>query len=205
MSKTAKKDMIGKEFGRLTVILELADRNKNGHILYECSCSCGASKVILGSSLRAGTTTSCGCYNAERHRKHGMEGTGTYKAWQSMKQRCRNVNHARYYDWGGRGIDYCDDWESFDSFFSDMGARPDGMTIDRIDNDKGYSKENCRWVTPKQQCNNRRSSIRVMHNGIVMSISEYANSVGLSESGARKRVKRTMTKINGSFVKEADL
>lgn len=201
-----KKQMLGLVFGNLTVVEEAEERNRNNHIMYLCECSCGNKKEVLGSSLRSGSTRSCGCLNVTCRQTHGMESTPTYRCYQQMKQRCYNENHKRFKDWGGRGITVCDRWlESFENFFEDMGEKPESCTLDRVDNEKGYSKENCKWSTPKEQAKNRRNAIRVNHDGESLTIEEYANAVGLTQSGARKRVYRTMVKVNGTFVKEQDL
>ena len=201
-----KKQMVGLVFGELKVIKEIEKRNHNNHIMYLCICSCGNEKEILGASLRAGTTRSCGCFNVSCRKTHGMEGTPTYKCYQQMKQRCYNKKNKRFKDWGGRGIKVCDRWlVSFENFINDMGEKPESYSLDRIDNDIDYSKDNCKWSSPKEQANNRRGCVRVEHDGEVITVEEYAIKVGLTQSGARKRIHRTMVKINGTFVKEADL
>lgn len=95
---------------------------------------------------------------------HGMSETKIYYAWKTMRERCRNPNHAKYKDYGERGITVCEQWHSFINFYNDMGDRPEGTTIDRIDNDLGYYKENCKWSTPKEQALNRRKRNGYMRN-----------------------------------------
>jgi hypothetical protein len=200
-----KIKMIGKSFGKLKVLNE-AGRNKNGHLMYLFLCACGNKKEILGSSVRIGSTKSCGCLHKSKITKHGMDGTKTYKTWISMRNRCKNKKNKRFDDYGGRGISVCDEWSEFSIFLADMGEKPEGMSIDRIDNDKGYSPENCRWATPKEQARNRRSTIMIEHKGEVLFIDDFAAEIGLSESGARKRVLRVYKKnSNGVFIKEEDL
>lgn len=202
---TKRIDLTGMRIGRLLVIREKKERNKNGHIMYECLCSCGNKKNILGSSLRR-STKSCGCLQKEKASKHSMEGTRTYKAWISMKSRCVNYNNKRYKDYGGRGITVCEKWmNDFNSFFLDMGEAPEGCSIDRIDNNMGYSAENCRWATPKEQANNRRSNVKVIIDGELITVEEYSKIVCLTVSGARKQLEREFTRIDGVFVKSADL
>ena len=207
MHSRKKIDMIGKTYGRLTVVSEDQQRDKNGYITYTCECKCGNTKSILGVSLRKGSTRSCGCLQKESTTKHGMERTPEYKAWVSMKSRCLNPNHARFSDWGGRGITISNEWLVFDNFIKDMGNRPTANhSLDRVDNELGYSKSNCAWVDKRTQALNRRGTIKVMHNNKIMFVHEYALLVGLTESGARKRIARTMIKnINGVFTKEEDL
>jgi hypothetical protein len=204
-SKTARINMVGMMFGKLHIVSEVKKRNKNGHITYNCLCLCGNKKEILGASIRSGATTSCGCSQKESATTHGMDGTPTYRVWISMKGRCSNESHKQYSEWGGRGISICKRWQSFDNFFFDMGVKPKGLSIDRVDNNKGYDKSNCRWATPKQQAQNRRVTILVFHKGKSMFIDEFSKCIGLSESGARKRVYRLYSKnIDGVFVKETD-
>lgn len=184
-------NITGKKINRLKVLDELLERNKHNQIILLCECECGKIFNTVKGSVLSGSTKSCGCLQKEKVTKHNMEGTPEYKAWISMRNRCNNPNYKRYQDWGGRGIKVCERWNSsFENFYSDMGKRPDKCSLDRIDNSKGYNPENCRWSTMKEQCSNRRSSIRVFYNGNIVDIKDYAELIGLSESGARKNAKR---------------
>lgn len=147
--------LTGKRFGRLFVIKK-AGKNKSKSILWECLCDCGNTKIVIGSNLRSGDTKSCGCLFKESLTTHGMIGTPVYKTWEMMIQRCYNANYDSYKFYGGRGIIVCDKWLKFGRFFEDMGERPDGLSIDRVDNEKGYFKDNCIWATQTQQIRNRR-------------------------------------------------
>lgn len=205
MRKTQKINIIGNRFGNLVVLSEVAERNKNGHILYTCECDCGNKKNILGSSLRQKLTTSCGCVHKKKITKHGMDGTKVYRTWVGMRNRCNNPNNRRFHDYGGRGIYVCNEWNnSFDAFYLDMGEPKPNQSIERIDNSKPYCKENCVWATNKQQCNNRRSSVVVYFDGIEMTVEEYSKKVGLSVSGARKKVIREFIRFGNVFIKESD-
>jgi len=200
-----KKEMVGRRFSDLLVLSEVTERDKNSHIVYLCVCLCGKKKEILGASIRSGATKSCGCGQRRAATKHGKDGTATYRAWISMKSRCNNPRSRNYGNYGGRGISICDRWKSFGNFIADMGEVKKGLSIDRIDNNKGYTPSNCRWATAKEQSRNRRVTIKVRHNGKDMYMDDFAKEVGLSESGARKRVKRAYIKgVDGIFVKETD-
>jgi hypothetical protein len=174
--------MIGKKFGRLTVVKQEGQDNFNNKC-YECLCECGATKIISGASLRRGATQSCGCLHKERaaaycartKKTHGLSQTAEYTAWEGLKQRCLNPANKDYHKWGGRGITVCDEWiNSFEQFLSDMGTRPDKHTLDRRDVNGPYSKDNCRWVTHKTQQRNKRSSRYIEHDNQTLCISEWA-------------------------------
>ncbi|HNA61994.1 MAG TPA: hypothetical protein PKW79_02840 [Rhabdochlamydiaceae bacterium] len=151
------------KFGKLVVIKRVENIGKQSGWL--CQCVCGKKKVVRYHSLKSGVTKSCGCLRSFIHSermkrkalKHGMSGTPTYESWRAMKRRVLNKNNNSYDRYGGRGIGICAEWlHSFETFYSDMGKRPDGMTLDRIDNGNGYSKDNCRWATASEQQRNKR-------------------------------------------------
>ena len=155
-----KIDLTNQKFGRLTVISE-AGRSKCGQILWMCRCDCGNIKIIQGGHLKSWHTKSCGCLSPElskiRFVTHGKSGTPEYRIWTDMLQRCANKRHKQYKNYGGRGITVCARWLKFVKFINDMGKRPNKkLTLERIDNDKGYHIDNCVWATRTQQNRNRR-------------------------------------------------
>lgn len=158
-------DLTGKHFGYLTV-LSRAENDKHGKTRWLCRCICGKENVVAASDLtrKRYSTKSCGCMSrkliSESRKSHGMSKHPAYGVWHSMKQRCQDPNHHAYHNYGARGITVCDEWSnSFETFWQDMGptyAR--GLDLDRIDNNAGYSKDNCRWVARKVNSRNKRSN-----------------------------------------------
>lgn len=186
---------VGDRFGRLVVT---SDRVKVGdHYKLGVVCDCKVEKLVSKYSLLNGLTKSCGCMHreataklGEANLKHGKTESPAYSAWSSMRQRCKNKNDKDYKRYGGRGIEVCVEWEEFENFYIDMGDPPKGMSLDRADNSKNYSKDNCRWATPKQQANNRRSSRKLEYRGATYSWETLAKEFGINVSAMMKRVAR---------------
>lgn len=195
-------------FGRL-VVIGLTDRKGNGRgheqSYWRCRCDCGNEKEILERSLRRGQSQSCGCLRKERAtaatRTHGEWGrltkTDECRAWNAMNARCYSVHTPHYPNYGGRGIRVCSRWRGkngFSRFLADMGRKPTpDHTLDRLDNDKNYSPRNCRWATRKEQQNNLRRNRRLTHNGETLTITQWAERVGITQQGLGDRLKRGET------------
>jgi hypothetical protein len=162
----------GKVFSRLKVLSVFRERIKNRTIIFlKCECKCGVNVTVRLNNVMSGCTRSCGCYlseaSSDRNKKHGMEGTRTYRIWSGIKTRCRNKNYHGYAQYGGRGINICDKWhDSFEEFYGDVGIIPDGMIIDRIDNNGDYEVGNFRLTTPQKNSQNMRTSKWWWINGI---------------------------------------
>ncbi len=160
-----KFDLTNTKFGKLTA-LSYEGTSKSGHALWKCICDCGNEKVTRSSALRKGEVVSCGCIHRENARKlglskrvHGHNSSGkstTYYTWCGMKERCSNPNSVSYKYYGAKGVTYHDDWEDFNNFLRDMGERPEGLTLDRINPYGNYEKNNCRWSTQEEQVSNKR-------------------------------------------------
>jgi hypothetical protein len=157
-------DLKGKKFGKLTVIEQLLPKEK-GYAKWICKCDCGGEKTVQSGHLKKGDVKSCGCANVTHGHTRGRIYTAEYNTWISMKDRCCNPKNKRYDRYGGRGITVSNEWlNNFDVFYKDMGDKPTPKhSIDRINNDKGYCKENCKWATDKEQARNQSSNVMVLN------------------------------------------
>jgi len=188
----AKKQILGKKFGRLEAIKEVGKGNR-GYI-YLFKCDCGQTKEIPGSSVTTGRIQSCGCLRSEtttqKNKTHGKSNLGAYKSWSAMKTRCTNPNTQCYKNYGARGITFCKSWEDFEKFYADMGDRPDGMTLERVNNDLPYSKDNCIWATPAEQNRNTRQNVILEKNGKRMCLTDWAKELKIPYPTLQDRVRR---------------
>lgn len=195
-------DLRGKRFGRLEVIKRA--NNKGKEPFWLCKCDCGNFKEISGSRLRTGKTKSCGCLkskgivktNVDRvcNKTHGMSDTRLYRIYNKMKLRCYSKVNKAYKGYGGRGITICQEWlDDFMNFYNWAmeNGYSDDLSIDRIDNDKGYFPENCRWTTAKEQANNTRSTVFLTYKGETKPASEWSKITGIRQNTL------TMRKRNG--------
>lgn len=194
----ARKSLIGLKFGRWTVTAYGGPGTSGA--TWVCVCECGTARRVNANGLTSGRSTSCGCYAKEllaSQATHGHQKGGkhspTFTVWRSMVRRCVSPKHPSYKNYGGRGIAVCERWKGFEAFLEDMGERPKGKTLDRIDNDGNYCKENCRWVSMKENSNNRRNNRLLTLHGKTHTVSEWAALTGLNESTIRVRLFRGAT------------
>lgn len=181
-------DLTGQRFGRLVALSYEAGK-------WTCQCDCGNITQAIGGNLRSGNTTSCGCFRAEildgrLRRTHGMSYTPAFAVWKGMIQRCSDPNTVGWEHYGGRGITVCDSWKVFENFYRDMKEPPPGKSIDRIDNDAGYSPENCRWATRKEQNRNTRRNLQVEYSGQTKPLSQWCEEFGLNYKVTHQRINR---------------
>lgn len=188
-------DITGKRFGRLEVQRRFGN-DLYGSILFECLCDCGKTTVVIGSSLRRGSTKSCGC--GQGYYTHGGSRTTEYNTWHSMIQRCNNKNSTSFFKYGGKGIFVCESWLKFENFIADMGSSPSlKHTLDRIDGTKGYYKENCRWASYAEQNRNTTRNRNYTFSGKTQCLRDWATELGISFNTLVGRFNR------GLSVKEA--
>lgn len=193
-----KIDMIGKRFGKLLVIEESKER-KNNQLLYKCLCECGNIHYVVSGDLRSNRVKSCGCLKHTHCKTHDR----LYKIYNCMKTRCYNKHVNEYKNYGGRGIDVCSEWrEDFMAFYNwavNNGYK-EGLTIDRVNVDGDYEPNNCRWVTKKQQANNRRNNIILTYKNKSQTLSQWADELGIKYATMYKRYK-TEKSIEKLFTK----
>jgi len=185
--------MIGEKFGLWTVLSKAASRS--GAAVFNCRCDCGTERPVLSDSLEKGKSRSCGCL--QKTHGHASRGLGQkhhlYVTWCQMRQRCTNEKSQVFRHYGGRGIKVCDRWNDFANFIADMGERPPGTSIDRIDNDGNYEPTNCRWATAKEQIDNRRCTVWLTAFGETRTITQWSERVGLTAHCIRGRIKAGRT------------
>ena len=191
-----KQNVLGMKFGMLTVLREdepYVMPSGQSYPKVMCICDCGKEYSVRIAKLRSGETKSCGCWRSQRmseaNTTHGMRDTRVYQAWLSMRKRTTNQNLKSWKNYGGRGIDVCERWKTFENFYADMGDPLPGQSIDRIDNDGNYEPSNCRWATPIQQARNRRSSVMIEYNGIIDCAPGWAERTGISLNAIRMRIR----------------
>ena len=188
---TSNNDVLaGKRFGRW-VVIERAGSTERYAALWKCVCDCGTERLVRGTALKNGKSMSCGCVNYEAHTTHGMVHTRPYRIWQGMKTRCMNKKQPIYESYGAHGITYDPSWESFERFWEDMKeSYDDTLTIERIDNSKGYSKENCKWATYSEQNLNRESNILIKYKDRFWTVVDVSKLTGLAITTLYNRKKR---------------
>lgn len=199
-------DITGKRFNNLTVLSRAENSGKR--VMWKCLCDCGGEIITRSDSLKTGHTVSCGCVSktrlAQHREKHGKVGSRVYSIWQGMKNRCINESSASYSMYGGRGIYVCDEWLDFNTFYKDMGDPPKSSSIERIDNNKGYCKENCKWATSYEQSRNKRSNVNISWNGKKMVLEDWAAHLNINIHTLYARVIRYKWTIERAFTQQVN-
>jgi hypothetical protein len=194
-------DEVGNVYEKLTVV-EFAGKTKSGDSRWLCNCECGNTTTVARGELRKGSTKSCGCHRASSEgATKGRKRSPEYTSWQEMKRRC-DPNYKDKHLYSDRGITLCEQWKaSFNTFFADMGPKPfPEATVDRKNNDLGYSPENCRWATKMEQSHNSRKVRMLTHNGETLCLREWARRLGINHSTLSNRIAKgwTMEKVFSS-------
>lgn len=158
-----------------------------------CACDCGAIKEVAVANVIRGRSKSCGCWSSDvlikRNTTHGMVKAPEYSSWTGMKERCNNPNAVQFKDYGGRGIKICDRWNnSFENFFADMGKKPKGFSIERIDNNGNYCPENCKWDSRRNQSRNTSRTLRITFNGETHCLVDWAEIIGIQSRTLQQRI-----------------
>lgn len=173
----------GDKYGTCTAIDEWVDkRNKNRYLIWECECG----HIFIRSKY----TRNKLCPKCKETKTHGLSRTPTYKAWSGMLDRCYNPNNKKYHRYGGRGIKVCDRWKTFLHFYEDMGEKPAGLSLDRINNDGDYEPSNCRWATPREQAQNRSNNVMLTIDGETHCLSEWSRRLNVSRDSLRGESKK---------------
>lgn len=184
-----RKDMTGMVFGKLTVT---SFHHSNKHVYWNCKCSCGKETVVEAYRLKHGLTRSCGCLIKDTATKHGISKTSLYNVWIHMIDRCENPHSKDYSLYGMRGIKVCEEWHDIKNFYNwaiNSGYQK-CLKLERVDNDKGYSPNNCKWATNSEQANNRRSNIFFVVKGVKDTLANMARKYGVNYQTLNTRLKR---------------
>lgn len=203
MSK--KAEMIGKKFNKLLVLRDSGLRGARNRIKYVCLCDCGNESIVFGSPLRSGHTKSCGCDKSIIMTKHGKYGSGAYKTWDKMIQRCTNPKNHAYKNYGEKGVFVCKEWLDFKNFYADMGDRPDGMTIERLNIEDGYYKENCIWASQDDQTRNTSRNIVVSIGGRLLTVSELAKNSNRTYNSVNNILWKHASRVNNCYIVDGKL
>jgi len=186
------KDISSQKFGRLTAIrFSHLSQNKTKLHYWLFKCDCKNEKILSKNEVVRGKAKSCGCLFRDMGTTHGCTNTLTYQSWESMKKRCLNKNNRFYKNYGGRGIKVCDRWlNSFENFLEDMGKKPIRKTIDRINNNGNYEPSNCRWITKKDQCNNKSNNLSINFKGKTQSLTQWCEKYKLKYNSTYYHIKK---------------
>lgn len=181
-------NLVGDKFGRLTVI-SLFDRKRSGS-RWLCKCECGNEHTVFTQNLKNGSVRSCGCQSHPT--KHGMTNTRVYQTWAAMKSRCRSQSYHAHKHYAGKGVAVCNEWLQFEAFYewALKNGYKDDLTLDRVDNSKGYEPSNCRFVTIADQQRNKTSNRIVTFQGKTKSICQFADDIGIARATLCNRLSR---------------
>lgn len=200
-------NLIGQKYGRLLVLERTESKREGNKVLsmWICQCDCGNKAVVAGYRLKGGQTHSCGCLQRERasetSRKHGQWNSSLYKVWNAMIQRCENQNDQHFEDYGARGITVFSEWKNFELFYewAVSNGYEKGLSLDRKDNDKGYSPDNCHWTTRKVQMNNTRKNHYITYNGKKQTMAQWADELGIKYNTLNSRINTLGWDIERAF------
>jgi hypothetical protein len=187
---------VGNRYGRWTMLSQ--PQRVGAYLVSQFECECGTKKVVLLKNIVNGSSTSCGCYNRSIRRPgrvtHNKSYTRSYRVYHGMIDRCYNRKNPAYDRYGGRGITVCERWlTAFEHFFEDMGERPTDLSLERVENDAGYSPDNCRWATLSEQARNKRNNNLIRWQGKTQTLAQWAEETGIPRDTICARLKKGMT------------
>lgn len=188
------QDITGNKYNRWTVLHKSENKSNRGRWLWVCQCDCGAIREIEANSLKSGNSKSCGCWKRERTSEikgtHRQSGTRLFNIWCGARKRCENPNSSIYKNYGGRGIQVCKEWQTFEPFYNWAIANgySEKLSLDRINVNGNYEPSNCRWVTQKQQCNNTRRCRFITINGETHTLKQWGELYGINYSTLKGRI-----------------